>query len=79
MLRLSHLETLDSGAVVLELYLEEHICILEESFLQTDDQELTHWEVFPDHQSYVLRMTQVQSTVDLIQDVQWRRLVFQQS
>ena len=48
---------------------------MEKAFLETDDDELAVFEEFLDHESNVLRVREVQRRVDLIQNVQRRRLV----
>ena len=49
LLLLINLEPLDLGSVVQELGFEKHICVLEQSFLETDDDELAVFEEFLDH------------------------------
>lgn len=73
-----HHESCDSRTILFKLNFIQHVSVLEETFFQTDDQELTHREVFADHLPDVLRVTQIQSTVNLVKDVEGCRLIFQQ-
>jgi len=75
---LANVETLHCTAVLYEAHLEEHVRVREQAFLQTHDDELARLEVLPDHEANVLSMRQVQSRVDLIEDVEWRRMVLEQ-
>ena len=69
------MEALHGGPVLVEGYLEKHVGILEESLLQTHDNELAALEEAANHQADVLGVTQVKSRIDLIQDVDWRWVV----
>ena len=55
----SDLQALYCGAIVDELNLEENVGILEQSLLQTDDQELGGLEVLADHEADILRVRKV--------------------
>ena len=57
---LPDLEALDTRPILLERDLEEHVCILEETLLETYNEELGCLEVFADHQADILRVRQVQ-------------------
>jgi len=65
-------------SVVEESHLVEHVGVLKEALFETDDDELAALEIFLDHEANVLRVMQVQSRVDLIEDVERGRLVSQQ-
>ena len=69
------MEAFHGGPVLIKGYLEQHIGILEEALLQTDDHERAALEEAADHQADVLGMTQVKSRIDLIKDVDWRWVV----
>lgn len=68
----------DLAPIVQELDLIQHIGILKQALLEAHNNKLAVLEVLLDHQPDVLRVVQVQGRVDLVQDVQWGRLVPQQ-
>ena len=65
-------------SIVEESHLVEHVGVLKEALFETDDDELAALEIFLDHEANVLRVMQVQSRVNLIEDVERGRLVSQQ-
>lgn len=71
------MESRDSRSALFELNLVKHVRILEQALFQADDQELRLGEVLADHLPNILRVTQVQCRIDLIQNVQGRRLILQ--
>ncbi len=71
------MESRDSRSALFELNLVKHVRILEQALFQADNQELRLGEVFADHLPNILRVTQVQCRIDLIQNVQGRRLILQ--
>jgi len=73
----TNLIAFDCAAVLNELHLEKHICILEKPFFQGHDHELRSLEVLLNHQPNVLSVAQVQRGINLIQNIQGGRMVLE--
>ena len=75
----SHLESLYCRPVLHKLNLKQSISILEESLLQTHDDELRGLEILAYHESDVLCVGEIKRRVDLIQNVYGGWLVLKKS
>ena len=63
-----------SGDAIDELGAIEHVCILEHAVLERHNNKLTLFEVTLQHRANILRVGQIECGVDLVQNINWRRL-----
>ena len=64
----------DSRDAVDKLGPIEDVCILEHAVFQRDNDKLTLFEMTLQHRSNILRVGQVKRGINLVQNVNWRRL-----